>query len=222
MENEQDIDLDGLQFDKSSCKRSGFRQSLKNYLSSPWIICKDGLLIISAMLGLAAFINSSIVAGRQASFEVDLPKSTPLGACNCGNSVSEALDMGCMFDSLAVAWMPPRCIDQELLLEFQRSGDGPDGAWRYFSDKELRNEISLDQLANMADHKEHLWYSTPQWHITHCVFYWRKQHRARWTGVLVEPRFDSDLHINHCAHILQSNKQIPVMAPVVLSSDYFE
>ena len=37
----------------------------------------------------------------------------PLTSCDCGPSIAEALNRGCKYDSLAAAWLPPHCRDDE-------------------------------------------------------------------------------------------------------------
>jgi len=41
-------------------------------------------------------------------------------------------------------------------------------------------------------------YTTPRWHLKHCFYYWRKQHRASFTGVTIEGRYKSERHVKHC------------------------
>ncbi|KAJ6443423.1 MIZ zinc finger protein [Purpureocillium lavendulum] len=145
--------------------------------------------------------------------------SAALGQCNCGASVDEARSLGCKYDTLAAAWLPPRCIDQQLTSEFDRSGDGPDGQWRYWYDANLTVPLSVEDLAGRGGDDTFWFYSTPEWHVRHCLFYWRKQWRARFTGVLVEPRYDTDAHINHCGSIFSRRDMFYVMAGVMLNSD---
>ena len=55
--------------------------------------------------------------------------SIPKDFCNCGNSSSEAVAMGCEYEPLAAAWLPPACRDSELSAEFDHAGPGPNGSW---------------------------------------------------------------------------------------------
>ena len=63
------------------------------------------------------------------------------------------------------------------------------------------NEISVEEIAKMADNPELRFFMTGHWHVIHCIFYWRKEHRARFNGKMVEPRSDSEKHIKHCGKI---------------------
>ena len=62
--------------------------------------------------------------------------------------------------------------------------------------------------------------TTPtEWHVVHCIFYWRKQIRARHTGVTVEPRYNSEGHTHHCGAVFRERGDPGVMAGVALKSD---
>ena len=197
---------------------------------------KDIILFCLAVPGLIALLMPSVACTHRPSSDTHGEEpdhsaspligsktvpTTPLGTCNCGNSVAEARAMGCRFDILASAWLPEKCRDEELTAEFEQSGDGPDGAWRYWLDANHTQEISVDELAGHADDPDFRFYSTTQWHVAHCLFYWRKQQRARAVGgAIVEPRFDSEQHINHCSGFIREGKDGGVQAGIVLASDY--
>ncbi|OQE26035.1 hypothetical protein PENFLA_c007G08929 [Penicillium flavigenum] len=57
-----------------------------------------------------------------------------MNLCDCGRNVEEALSKHCVYDSLATAWLPPHCRDDELTAEFDQSGPSPDGSWPYYAD----------------------------------------------------------------------------------------
>jgi hypothetical protein len=165
---------------------------------------KDILLIIFAMVGLVMSIQPLKNINEQARTQpaASLVPSKPVTvSCDCGNSTKEAFALGCKYDSLAAAWLPEHCRDDELTKEFERSGPGVNGQWTYWSDKAHTKEISIEEIAMMADDPEQRFYMTGHWHVIHCIFYWRKEHRARFNGKSVEPRSDSEHHIKHCGKI---------------------
>ncbi|OJJ73131.1 hypothetical protein ASPBRDRAFT_53362 [Aspergillus brasiliensis CBS 101740] len=129
---------------------------------------------------------------------------TPHTGCDCGASVAEAISRDCKFDGLAMAWLPPHCRDDELAAEFNTVGDGPNGTWIYYSDSERTIPMDVSEVAALADEPTALVHMSVQWHTLHCIFYWRKQYRARFNGKIVEPRSDSEHHIKHCGHIFLS------------------
>lgn len=80
-----------------------------------------------AFLSVWGFINIFMTIVRQVPFlNGDSLSSGPQG-CYCGTSSAEAKSMGCKYDSLAAAWLPEHCRDDELTAEFDHSGDGPNG-----------------------------------------------------------------------------------------------
>ncbi|RAK97888.1 uncharacterized protein BO80DRAFT_326788, partial [Aspergillus ibericus CBS 121593] len=121
--------------------------------------------------------------------------------CDCGDSVSEAKSLGCKYDTIAAAWLPPYCIDADLTAEFDLAGDGPGGRWHYWIDSNHTAEYSLEEVGMLADRPGSFFWTTPRWHFMHCLFYWRKQQRAKFTGVVIERRYDTERHVKHCGEI---------------------
>ncbi|KAJ6436681.1 hypothetical protein O9K51_10800 [Purpureocillium lavendulum] len=117
---------------------------------------------------------------------------------------------------MAAAWLPGRCIDEELSAEFDRAGDGPAGRWQFWSDENRTVELSLEEVGRLADTPDQFFYTTANWHFHHCLFLWRKQQRAKVTGVLVERRYDNERHVKHCGKVF--SKPLPVYAYVELKS----
>ncbi|GAA87333.1 similar to An01g11330 [Aspergillus luchuensis] len=123
--------------------------------------------------------------------------------CHCGNSTTEALTLGCKFDSLAAAWLPPHCRDDELTAEFERAGPNPDGSWTYYADDYHTVPMAIEEVAALADNQSARVQMTRDWHVVHCLFYWRKMFRVRdLEGVIVEPSFDHEEHIKHCIGVV--------------------
>ncbi|PZD26022.1 hypothetical protein A1F97_10954, partial [Pyrenophora tritici-repentis] len=118
-------------------------------------------------------------------------------SCYCGRSVAEATAMGCQYDLLASAWLPDWCRDKELSAEFDQAGPGPGGAWDYFADSNGTIPIVPSEVGLIADTNK-FYHTTNEWHIVHCVYYWRKQYRSRLIGTVVEARYDNEGHIKHC------------------------
>ena len=138
--------------------------------------------------------------------------------CDCGTSTVEALSLGCKYDSLAAAWLPEHCRDEELTAEFETMGPGPNGRWIYWADSNHTQEVNLEEIAAMADDPSARFHMSYDWHVTHCIFYWRKQYRSRFNGKTVEPRDDSEEHILHCGKVIAS-KSWGTVAGVALNTD---
>jgi hypothetical protein len=121
--------------------------------------------------------------------------------CECkGNTPEESIANGCMFDGLAMIWLPSQCRDDELSAEFATMGDGPGGSWIYYDDPELMIELPLGEVMMRA------WERAPgtsvymqtRWHITHCIMSWRREHRSHIDGKFLDPFAQGEGHIKHC------------------------
>jgi hypothetical protein len=147
---------------------------------------------------------STIPIALEITPDVYRPASLPpnLNLCNCGSSIAEALRLGCEFDSMAAAWLPAYCRDPELTAEFEHSGPGPNGSWPYFADEVGTQPLDLRGLALLGDGEGPMW-ATREWHIAHCMFYWRKYSRMRDTGAVMEERFDHVEHVKHCTRLIR-------------------
>ena len=112
------------------------------------------LLVILAVYGLLSM--SIQVYNRLHSVR---PKQ-----CYCGNSVEEAISLGCRYDSLAAAWLPDYCRDDELSTEFETEGPGPNGTWIYWRDSKHSIEISTDEIAAGGGDPDALFRMSWDWH----------------------------------------------------------
>lgn len=149
--------------------------------------------------------------------------SFALPGCNCGDSAAQALDLNCQYDSLAAAWLPPHCRDDQLKAEFDAFGDGPNGGWQYWSDVQHTQALAADELGALADRpRGGPFYTTHRWHLMHCLFYWRKAIRAQELGTMLELRYHSDGHAKHCAEMLDTDGTKGAQAGVVLNSNLWE
>ncbi|CCT63687.1 uncharacterized protein FFB20_02861 [Fusarium fujikuroi] len=200
---------------------------IKFFLDHPWLLLKDMILLSLAVPGFVALIAPSAACtepqrAATASENQAIIHTAPLGHCNCGDSVAEAVEMGCKYDALAAAWLPDHCRDDALTAEFERMGHEKGGKWPYYSDQNLTKGISVEELGPKADEPGFLFYSTGEWHMAHCLFYWKKQYRARFNNVTVEPRYDNERHIQHCITVLLQPGALKgrVQAGVELASDY--
>lgn len=142
----------------------------------------------------------------------------PRRSCACGSSTAEAIALGCVYDSLSPAWMQPYCQDAELTAEFETLGDGPNGTWKYYADRNHTQELSMPEVMALADDPAARFHVSWEWHVVHCYMYWIKQFRAQTTGIVVEGRFDNEGHIRHCAEVFQ-NRVYGTSSGVVLNAD---
>lgn len=168
-----------------------------------------------AFLSLWGFINISLNVFNQVSILFGPDRR----GCYCGTTSTEAIAMGCKYDSLAAAWLPDHCRDDELTAEFDRSGDGPNGTvcqskvvstctmtdivlqWLYFKDTHHTIPISVEEIQWLGDTPDERFHMDYSWHEVHCLFYWRKEHRFRLNGKTLDPRSDTEEHIKHCGMV---------------------
>jgi len=195
---------------------------MKSSTNSHWFTSRTlvkALLICLAAWGFVdIFIHLlSFIRGPESTALIE---HADLTDCNCGETIAEAKTKGCKFDALASAWLPAECIDEELSNEFDHSGPEVDGSWPYFLHPNGTVPLSMDDLASMANTGQR-WYSTREWHLLHCNFYWRKKTRSAQTGVVLEKRYDTVDHIAHCWNMVMMTTpmdSLTVNAKVVLFS----
>ncbi|KAK4204613.1 hypothetical protein QBC40DRAFT_331022 [Triangularia verruculosa] len=146
-----------------------------------------------------------------------------LNLCDCGSNIKEALSLGCVYDTLATAWMPPYCRDPELTAEFDLSGSNPDGSWPYYADKEGKVPLSVSEVAALGGTHKTFW-APRRWHIVHCLFYWQKYWRMRQTGAVMEDRYDRLTHVRHCIRLIlnpEPDHFFLIEVPVTMNSSIF-
>ncbi|MCJ1358546.1 MAG: hypothetical protein MMC33_008546 [Icmadophila ericetorum] len=186
-------------------------KSKRNLLQRGLSICMIALVLFLAILGSTNLTQRALYVDPQSK------------SCSCGGTnITEALRRGCRFTPLAIAWLPEHCIDQELSDEFDRSGDGPNGTWQYWSDPHRRYPITWDQMAILADNETGYFFTTQNWHVTHCTFTWRKHYRQKETGVTIERRSNGLDHIAHCESIFRIRsglQDIMTVAGIALDAD---
>ncbi|KAF4334293.1 hypothetical protein FBEOM_11878 [Fusarium beomiforme] len=212
---------------RSSYWKNRIDDGAKFLVEHPWLLLKDLVLLSLAVPGFVALVAPSVACTQvqgilAAKSNQVIINTAPLGHCNCGSSVAEAVEMGCKYDALAAAWLPDQCRDDALTAEFERMGHEKDGKWPYYSDRNLTSKILAEDLGHKADEPGFLFYSTGEWHMAHCLFYWKKQFRARFNNITVEPRYDNERHIQHCITVLLQPRALKgvVQAGVELDSDY--
>lgn len=183
---------------------------------------KDIILIALAILGIINLfqppktIHIYVYSGRPTA---DRTQTEPaITSYNCGNSSIEALELGCKYNLLAAAWLPEHCRDDELTAEFECSGPGVNGSWIYWLNGNYTKEISVEEIAKAGDDYQFVFHITGHWHIIHCIFYWRKEHRARFTGKVVEGRLFSEAYSKHCGKIF-TNHGKDIIAGVAFNTD---
>ncbi|KAJ3480581.1 hypothetical protein NLG97_g8040 [Lecanicillium saksenae] len=185
-------------------------------------VLKDVILLALAVPTLITLCQSTLNHFHSES-TTERGVSFALPGCNCGDSVEQALELNCKYDSLAAAWLPPHCRDDELTAEFDTFGDGPNGTWQYWADVHHTKELAVDELGALADlPRGGPFCTTHRWHLMHCFFYWCKAIRSEELGTMLELRYHSDGHAKHCAEMLDADGKKGAQAGVVLNSNLWE
>ncbi|KAB8076443.1 hypothetical protein BDV29DRAFT_189381 [Aspergillus leporis] len=158
-------------------RNSNIEQSKSSTRNVTRLLCSHkariarGILIgLLALWGLFSIIQNIVLSTHH---------KPPPKHCYCGNSTAEAVSLSCKFDSLAVAWLPSYCRDEELTAEFERSGPGPNGSWTYFADDHHTIPMTIEEVAAFAGNQSAKVMMMREWHVVHCLFYWRKHFRVR-------------------------------------------
>lgn len=165
---------------------------------------EDMILVLFAIPGFPAVLNSSIFYVPRFLIVIPVVASQEPPGCDCGKTVEAAIAKGCQYDTLAAAWLPPHCRDDELTAELDRSSPGPNGEGTYVLDIDRTLQLTLEEVSRMADNMStSLIHMELEWHLYHCTYYWRKQFRAWRSGTtVVEKIYGTEAHITHCSKIL--------------------
>lgn len=204
----------------ATCRNTRWRQRClkedRNRCMSIWtwgsLTLNLGLILISAIIYLQGV--PSRYGWKNLRLQTLTPdgKSFPVGHLTwhqsfqplpCGASPVEAKARGCHFDIIATAWLPPRCIDWELISEFNAYHP-----WEYFKSfhgNETHPDSDLDELGSTSDK---IW-TTSFWHTAHCLFMWKKLNRALLSGTSTDAETVTQGHTDHCTKLIMESKEIP-------------
>ncbi|OQV11295.1 hypothetical protein CLAIMM_15152 [Cladophialophora immunda] len=120
-------------------------------------------VLVLVSLGLR-FIIAESARSNNNNNEVALPSQ------DCGSTRDEALSRACAFDIVTFAWVAPACHDRALSAEFSSLR-----AWGWFLDE---NRTQAVPQTEVEDGKFNALYVSREQRAYHCVYTWRKMHRA--------------------------------------------
>ena len=203
---------DGLNYDREDNALQRDLKSKRRPLNRFFEFLVKAIPLLCATWGLIFLANWSLSAVQ--------PATKPV-SCSCGGTtVAEAVARGCKFTPLAIAWLPPQCLDEDLAAEFDRAG--PEGGWSYWADLNATIPLTREEVGMLADTEGVVFYTTQEWHVMHCMYTWRKHYRSKWTGVTIERRSNGIDHIEHCEGIVRDRaplQKIWTMAGIELNAD---
>lgn len=178
-----------------------------------WSLAASCVLLIFAVSQVYILAKVSVMSRTaQQGSEHQATANTPpvhgethdLDFCDCGSSVEEALAKDCVFDTLAAAWLPPYCRDADLTAAFEHVGPNANGSWPYFADEAGTVPLGIAALALLGESPGGTFWALREWHIAHCLYYWQKLVREKETGVVMERRFNSIHHVEHCTRLIMN------------------
>lgn len=154
---------------------------------------KFKLLLITMLPALVASLLTIFIMRQVCA---NTPRATkPVFNKHCGNSTSEAQELGCTFDPLTISWLPAACA-RDMVQEFIDFA-GPE-KWHYWLDSDGKEEIQDYNALSRID-----WYwTTNREHLSHCVFIIMRLHRAVERGEQTDVLTMSYHHTEHCLMFL--------------------
>lgn len=112
----------------------------------------------------------------------------------CGNDRHQAKEAGCHYDLLATRWYSPDCYHQDVMDEMFEEMQ-----YELFEDPELTKPASRE-LALSGDW-DLLW-PTGDFHIMHCLYQWRRFHKAILEHRAIDDDVFSYAHTLHCTRMI--------------------
>lgn len=107
--------------------------------------------------------------------------------------------------------------------DIDRSGDGPNGTWTYWADRNHTKEIAVEDLGALVDEPEGgPFYSTHRWHLVHCFFYWRKAIRSKTLGITLQQQYGTESHAKHCSKMMDADASRGALSGVALNSNRWD
>ena len=107
---------------------------------------------------------------------------------------------------MSFSWLPPACYDTELSYNFTYTYPNATTPtrWQWYEDKDGGKPVPLADVET-GNYKR--LYVTGEYHVVHCVFMWKKLHRAIVRGGKVDSYVGNLAHTEHCARILLDQEE---------------
>ncbi|KAL2062560.1 hypothetical protein VTL71DRAFT_6826 [Oculimacula yallundae] len=150
-------------------------------------------------------VNATINTPNQ-SLLSQAPKYT-----TCGESAAEARSRNCTFDITSFSWLTPECYEDTLAQEFISWSNW---TWYTSEDPEDNKQLSFE-AANLGEEDTFVDWN---YHMVHCTFMWRQQHRGTEKG-WIGGHLVNYHHTKHCQQALledaSENRNVRTPARVV-------
>jgi hypothetical protein len=160
-----------------------------------WTKCDCwGVGVAVTLLALFTLATMDIVLGYKQSVPTPLQKSS-----GCGSTPKEAKQLGCVFDLMSWCWLPPACHDESLALEHLQYGP-----WDWYEDVAGTRPVTEEEAETGEITPL---YVEESFHQIHCIYIWKKQHRAYLGGGVIDDYVAGFNHTVHCSKTLL--RQVP-------------
>ncbi|KAJ2975507.1 hypothetical protein NQ176_g5483 [Zarea fungicola] len=122
---------------------------------------------------------------------------------DCGNSPEDAMARGCQYSIVLHSWLPPSCLTEA---DAQDAKDMYHGRHWPYEIAEGKN-LTMDELG-AGDYGN--FKTTFDWHVTHCMYVWKRLHR-----ILLDPTLELDTytanyhHTSHCVKMIGGHPEGP-------------
>jgi hypothetical protein len=205
---------DDNEADESTTSVNGPEHSLKKDGQLPRVF-KLGFKAVIICLAIWGTLDLGRLGYDSISKLVYPPLENPCDVC--GDTPEEAIARGSKYDILLSTWNPTFCMDEELLTEFER--EGPNGTWTYWVDPAGTKEIARSELPML--YGVDAW-TTFDWHITHCIYTWRKEWRASTMKKFTLDGNSGEKHIKHCGRMIRGGLKHPTAITTHLDSKFLD
>lgn len=172
-----------------------------------WVPTLCAFVLGLATMGIVFAICSSIITTQTHSHARIIPQAKngtdpntglPLAWSHgdCGNSPEDAKERGCKYSIVLHSWLPQACLteaDEEDAMDMYK-----DRHW-FYRTSDGRN-LTVEELG-AGDYG--YFDTTFDWHVTHCMFVWKRLHR-----ILLDPTQGLDSytanyhHTSHCVKMI--------------------
>ncbi|KAM4066824.1 hypothetical protein HRG_000842 [Hirsutella rhossiliensis] len=142
----------------------------------------------------SAAANRKIPQIRQGTdAKTGLPLSWSHG--DCGNSPADAQTLGCRYSIVLHAWLPRDCLTDDDLADEGLMYRGRD--WPYETDGK---NLTMDELRGG---RYHHFTTTFDWHVTHCMYVWKRLHRVMLDATQKLDSYTANFHhTGHCVKMI--------------------
>lgn len=124
--------------------------------------------------------------------------SLPRHLKDCSGLSIEERALACRFDIMSFSWLPPACFDGELIEEFNRVKE-----WGYWEHKKgVGGQVPMEEAQKGLRDLYVSW----DHHRHHCIYMWKKLHRAVVSGRPIDSYVGNYGHTKHCERMLFSEE----------------